>query len=256
MSAWSRPTSRRLRAEWERLGFALTPLALHKGAGTGNRCAMLRQGYIELIATIDPSRPSATLARFLAHHPGIHIVTFAIADEAAAAARLARAGLPANPVASARATDGPPARFIRLALADADPRLQLLRHLTPELVWQPRFLTHPNHAVALECVVMAAPEPATLAARLSRVAGVAVRPDPAGGFVLPLAQGSVRVLAPEMVAGMFPGVAIPEPPCIAGIVLRTDDANAAVAALPPDRARPVPGGVLAQAGGVAILFAA
>lgn len=242
--------------EWERLGFALTPLARHEGAGTGNRCAMLRQGYIELIATIDPSRPSATLARFLAHHAGIHIVTFAIADEAAAAARLARAGLQVQPVASARATDGPPARFIRLPLVDADPRLQLLRHLTPELVWQERFLTHPNHAAALECVVMAAPAPATLAARLSRVAGVAVRPDPAGGYMLPLAHGSVRVLAPETVAGAFPGLDIPEPPCVAGIVLRTDDANTAAAALPPDLAHPVPGGVLAQAGGVAILFAA
>jgi 4-hydroxyphenylpyruvate dioxygenase-like putative hemolysin len=217
---------------------------------------MLRRGYIELIATIDQSRPSATLARFLAHHPGIHIVTFSVADETAALSRLHRAGFAVDPIASERRTDGPSARFIRLPLTDADPRLQLLRHLTPELIWQERFLTHPNHVVALDTVVMAAAEPAVLAARLSRVAGVAVQPDPAGGYVLMLAQGHVRILPPEAMQAVFPGAAIPEPPCVAGIVLRTDDANAAVSALPASVARPVAGGVLAQCGGVAVLFAA
>jgi 4-hydroxyphenylpyruvate dioxygenase-like putative hemolysin len=243
-------------ADWERLGFSLTDLASHDGSGTGNRCAMLRQGYIELIATTDPARPSATLARFLARHPGIHIVTFSVADEAAALSRLRRAGLTVEPITSERRTDGPPARFIRLPLTDADPRLQLLRHLTPELVWQERFLTHPNHAVALDTVVIATAEPAVLAARLSRVAGVAVQPDPAGGYVLTLAQGRVRILPREAMQAVFPGAEIPEPPCVAGIAIRTDDANAAVSALPASVARPVPGGVLAQCGGVAVLFAA
>jgi catechol 2,3-dioxygenase-like lactoylglutathione lyase family enzyme len=243
-------------ADWERLGFSLTKLAGHEGAGTGNRCAMLRQGYIELIGTIDPARPSATLARFLTRHPGIHVVTFSVADEAAALSRLRRAGFRVEPIASERRTDGPPARFIRLPLSDADPRLQLLRHLTPELVWQERFLTHPNHAVALDTVVMATAEPAVQAARLSRVAGVAVQPDPAGGYVLKLAQGRVRILPPEAVQAIFPGAEIPEPPCVAGVVLRTDDGNAAVSALPASLARPVSGGVLAQCGGVGVLFAA
>jgi 4-hydroxyphenylpyruvate dioxygenase-like putative hemolysin len=243
-------------ADWERLGFSLTDLASHDGAGAGNRCAMLRQGYIELIATIDPARPSATLARFLARHPGIHIVTFSVADEAAALSRLRRAGFSVEQIASERRTDGPPARFIRLPLTDADPRLQLLRHLTPELVWQERVLSHPNHAVALDTVVMATAEPAVLAAHLSRVAGVAVQPDPAGGYVLTLAQGRVRILPPEAMQVVFPGAQIPKPPCVAGIVLRTDDANAAVSALPANIARPVASGVLAQCGGVAVLFAA
>jgi 4-hydroxyphenylpyruvate dioxygenase-like putative hemolysin len=243
-------------AGWERLGFSLTDLARHDGAGTGNRCAMLRHGYIELIATINLARPSATLARFLARHPGIHIVTFSVAEEVAALSRLRRAGFTVEPIASERGTDGQPARFIRLPLTDADPRLQLLRHLTPELVWQEQFLTHPNHAVALDAVVIATAEPAVLAARLSRVAGVAVQPDPAGGYALTLAQGRVRVLPPAAVQSVFPGVEIPEPPCVAGIVLSTDDANTAVSALPASVARPVPAGVLAECGGVAVLFAA
>ncbi|MCW3477522.1 VOC family protein [Limobrevibacterium gyesilva] len=257
-------------AAWEGLGFALTGLARHAAraadgslapTGTGNRCIMLRQGYVELIAVVDPAARSATLERFLSRYCGIHIVTFAVSDEQGALARLRKAGFATEIAASERPADpadpdGPQARFARLPLADAEPRLQLLRHLTPELVWQERFLHHPNRAVALDAVVIVAEAPAVVAARLSRAAGVAVLPDPAGGYALVLAQGRVRILPPESLGAVFPGIAIPSLPFVAGIVVRTDDGNAAVARLLAGRARPASGGLLAEAGGVAVLFAA
>ena len=65
-----------LAAAFERLGFKLTPRARHSGRrkpdgpvepfGTANRCIMLRQGYLELIAIVDPSCYSNGLERFLA----------------------------------------------------------------------------------------------------------------------------------------------------------------------------------------------
>jgi hypothetical protein len=247
-------------AEWQRLGFALTPLARHAPpAGTANRCAMLRDGYIELIAVVDPERPSATLQRFLARYAGIHILSLAISDEQAALDRLTRAGFtteiatsarPANP----RRPNGPQARFARLPLTDAEPRLQLLRHLTPELVWQKRFLRHPNNAVALDAVVMVDDPPAVLAARLSRAAGVAVVPDPAGGYALPLARGQARILPPVALENVFPGVTIPSLPFVAGIIVRTGDGNASVSRLLKRRSVRVQGGRLAHAAGVAVLF--
>ena len=242
-------------ADWTRLGFALTPVARHRdGAGvptgTGNVCAMLRSGYVELIAVVDPARPSATLGRFVARYAGIHIVSLAMDDEVAAQARLGRAGLAVEIARSER--DG--ARFARLPFADAEPRLQLIRHFTPELVWQKQWLAHPNHADGLVAVVIVDDVPAVLAARLSRVAGVAVVPDPAGGFALPLAAGVIRVVTPEALGSVFPGVAIPSLPFVAGVVIRTDDGGAAVAAL--GVARPVAGGWLAEAGGAAVLFTA
>ena len=245
---------------WQRLGFALTRMARHAApAGTGNRCAMLGRGYLELLATVDPTRPSATLDRFLARYAGIHIVSLAISDEQAALDRLRRAGFTTDIAFSERPADpakpkGALARFARLPLADAEPRVQLLHHLTPELVWQKRFLRHPNHAVALEAVVMAADPPAVLAARLSRAAGVAVVPDPAGGYALELRQGRVRVLPPEALEKVFPGVAIPSLPFVAGIEVRTDDGTRAVSRLLNKRGRPVPGGLLATATGAAVLF--
>jgi len=245
---------------WQRLGFALTRLARHAApSGTGNRCAMLGRGYVELIALVDPAARSATLERFLARYAGIHILSLAISDEHVALARLRQAGFAVEIVTSERPADaakpkGPQARFARLPLTDAEPRLQLLHHLTPELVWQERFLQHPNHAVALDGVVLVAEPPAEMAARLSRFAGVPVVPDPAGGYALRLAQGQVRVLPPEALAAVFPGVAIPSLPFVAGIVVRTDDGTAAASRLLKKRARMVSGGMLADAAGVAVLF--
>ena len=295
-------------AEWAALGFTVQPLAAHMDngmptgtvgqgvptgtvgrgvptgtvaqgvpTGTGNRNIMLREGYIELLATIDPARPSATIARFIAHHIGAHVLTLAIGDEDAALARLGRAGFSAGIARSARPADpaspqgpqGPQASFARIPLADADPRLQLLRHLTPELVWQERFLSHPNRARALREVIVAADPPAGFAARLARAAGVPVVPDPQGGLALRLAGGVVRVLAPDAAARLLPGAAarllpgaaarllpgavIPALPAILGLVVQTDDVNAAVAA---QLGLAGTGKLVGYASGVAVLFTA
>lgn len=244
-------------AEWTALGFAVQPVLPHMAGGvptgTGNRTIMLREGYVELLATIDPARPSATIARFLAHHTGIHVLTLATDDEAAAQARLQRAGFTAAIARSCR--PAPPAEgeaaFARIPLAEADPRLQLLRHLTPELVWQAPFLDHPNHARALREVIVAADPPAGVAARLSRAAGRPVVPDPEGGLALRLPQGSVRVLPPEAACRLLPGAAGPALPAILGIAVQTGDGNAAIAGLLGQAAAPV---MLARASGVTVRF--
>ncbi len=88
-----------LAEQYERLGFALTPLARQTDGRIGNRCAMLRQGYIELLAVVDPNARSATLEAFLARYAGIHILAFAVEDAQAECARLRRAGFD-NPVVS------------------------------------------------------------------------------------------------------------------------------------------------------------
>jgi hypothetical protein len=266
-----------LAAQWEKLGFCLTPLARHSGRrtpdgpvvpfGTGNRCVMLREGYLELIAIVDPGAFSNTLDRFLARYAGIHILALSIEDEAANLARLRRAGIDIPGVAYLERPvddadpDGPKARFVRLPLPDpAEGRIQLIRHLTREAIWQERFMTHPNRAVALSEVVLAVAAPAETGARFSVLAGRPLVPDPAGGYALALPRGRVRILPAAALEAVFPAVTIPCLPFIAGITLRTDDNNAAAARLLAERAiahRAVPGGVLVDpsaSGGVAIRF--
>ena len=258
-----------LHAAFTALGFTLTPLARQSGRlradgpvvpwGTANRCAMLRDGYIELLGIVDPTAPANGLDAFLARYAGLHILALGIDDETAALARLHRAGLDIpgvlhleRPVDSAD-PGGPRARFARLPLPDApEGRIQLIRHLTPEAIWQERFMSHPNQALALEAVILAVPNPAETAARFSRLSGRPVVPDPAGGFALQLDRGLVRMLPPEALGTVLPGLDTPTLPFMAGMVVRTADAAATVRGLA--RLEQGPCGWMARAGGAAIAF--
>ncbi len=242
------------------LGFHLTPLARHAGGRTGNRCAMLNGSYLELMSTVDGGE-SATLDRFLARHTGAHILSLRIDDEQAAAERLAAAGLGTiAPSLTDRAVDdadpdGPRARFVLVTPPDIpEGRVHLIRHLTPEAVWQPGFLDHPNRVTALAAVVIASDRPADSAYRLSLRAGRPVRPDPRGGYVLELPSGSIRILPPDAAQALLPGVVLPGLPAIVGLMLTTDDGNAALSALWRGPARRQGDALLIDAAGVTLCF--
>lgn len=261
-------------AQWEALGFSLTPLSRHSApafpggpvvpVATGNRCAMLRQGYLELLAILDPSLPDNGMGRRLDRYVGMHILALAIADAEANLARLRAAGLDIPGIAHLErpvdAPDGPRAAFSRLPLPDApEGRIRLIQHLTPELLWQERWLDHPNGAVALEAVILVSEAPAESAARLSRLAGLPLEPDPAGGYALPMQHGRVRILPPGALDEVLPGVVPPALPFLAGIVLRTGDGNAAARRLLSGIAADGPLGLTVppdRAGGVALAFVA
>ena len=271
-------------AAYEALGFTLTPIAQQSGRvpggaierlATGNRCAFLRHGYIELLAILEPGRFDNGLGAYLARHEGLHILALAMDDAAANQARLARGGLDIAVAPLERPVDdpdGPRARFERLPLPEApEGRVQLIRHLTPELLWQPRWMEHANGAAALVELILVSAAPAESAARLSRLAGVAFEPGPIAGFVLrfpggapvagPMAAPETRVsiLPPEALAAVLPGVAIPALPFMAGMVVRTQDGNAAARALLGARAVALPEGRLmvppSLAAGAALVFA-
>ena len=247
--------------EFERLGFQLTQLAHHASGRTGNRCVMLRHSYLELMAVM-PGCSSATLDGFLTRHAGAHILGLTVDDPAAQAARLQRAGFGAiRPAETERGLDaadrsGPRARFCVLTPpSQPEGLVLLLKQLTPELLWQERWLLHPNGVVTLAELIVAATEPAETAARLSRLAGRSVLPDPLGGYALDLPRGRVRVLPATVTAELFPGVSLPPAPCFAGLTLHTFDGNAALLALWRDRGIPhqqTGGAVVTAAGGIGL----
>lgn len=188
-----------LATQYERLGFTVTPLARHTDGRIGNHCVMLRHGYIELLAVVDPKARSATLDRFLARYAGVHILALSIADPQGERARLQRAGI-AAPTATRfeRSTDDTTSAMARLDLLQLpdqpEGRFNLVHHLTPELLWQERFLHHPNNALSLETVELTVAEPLAAASRLSRLLGCPVVPDPTQGFMLELARGRLRLI--------------------------------------------------------------
>lgn len=231
-----------LAGQFERLGFLLTPFARQSDGRIGNRCAMLRNGYIELLAVVDPRAGSATLDRLLARYAGIHILAFAMADEQATLARLDRADMAASGVTQLdRAIDdsnphGPRARFAFIPIPDqTEGRVNLVRHLTPELLWQDRLLRHANNATALADVMLAVADPAEAAARFSRIAGCPVVPDPVGGFALDLRHGHVRLLSVAALITVLPDIHVPALPSIVGITVATSDANEAIGRLVVER---------------------
>jgi hypothetical protein len=266
-----------LATAYERLGFKLTPRARHSGRrtpdgpvepfGTANRCIMLRRGYLELIAIVDPSCYSNGLERFVTRYLGLHIIALSIGDEQENLLRLRQAGIDIPGVAwlERPVDDADPnglrARFARLPLPDApEGRIQLIRHLTPEAIWQPRFLDHPNHAVALEEVVLAVENPPESAARFSLLAGRPTLADAAGGYVLNLERTRLRLLPAEALKAELPEVTIRSLPLIAAIAIRTDDGTTAIRRLAQGIAhREASGEVVVApeaAGGAAIIFKA
>jgi hypothetical protein len=213
-------------ASYDLLGFTLTPRVPTAGGRIVNRCAMLGQGYLELMA-LAPGGTSATLDRFLVRYEGAHIIALGVDDLAATRTRLRRDGYDCPDIEqSQRPVDtvagGPVARFAHLAIPEQpEARINLIQHLTPELLWQQRFLAHANHVVALEEVTLVVAAPAVTAERFSRLSRCVVVPDQAGGFALDLSRGRVRLLPPD---------AVPAPtiPAIVSVTLHTDDGNAAI----------------------------
>lgn len=157
---------------YEQLGFTLTPFSPHSGAwkpgdpvtrlGSGNRCVMFEQNYLEILANEDADQPSPRLEGFLRRHQGGHIICFGSEELAKVEQRLIAHGLKTSGVlALQREVDTPEgprtARFERVQFApDESPEgyIQAARHLTPQYIHQPPYMTHPNGCTALSSAVL------------------------------------------------------------------------------------------------------
>lgn len=213
-----------LAGAYERLGFCLTPLSCHAGragpdgvpmaGGTGNRCAMLPQGYLELLGVLDPAADTRDVPSLIARHDGLHIVAFASDDPDADMRRLADAGfesalleLNRDVVLDGRAEV---ARFTQVrvpGVAMSEARIFGLRHETPDLVWLSDHLDHPNGAVALADVIVAVPDLRAAVTRYTRFAGV--EPDIDGDVArFAMNAGTLILAAPDAAARVAPGIAL------------------------------------------------
>lgn len=210
-------------AALERLGFLLSPETPQQGAvpgesgmqpwATANRCALFREGYLELIGIRAPDRFNPW-SHFMARHEGIHIAAFRCESADEAWPGMAAQGF-APPVQRARSTPAGEMRFRNIFSRDErwpEGRIIVIEHQTPEVLWRPELLEHPNGALALRQSLFVSDRPDELAARLA-----ASGADPA----------DCAVLSAGAYADLFPGEALPPLPCMAGQVIAFAD---------PDRA--------------------
>jgi hypothetical protein len=168
------------------LGFAVTPESAHRAqgapAGTSNRCIMLEEGYIEILApTLDTPNAERVRAR-MARYDGVHLCCFGTPDANAEHQRLAMHDFEPEPLVDLERTVAGTAR-VRFRVVYVPPqkmpegRVQYVEHLTPEVIWTPESLAHSNGVVGLSAVYVVAEEPAEVAARWARFSGLIPSPE-------------------------------------------------------------------------------
>jgi len=219
-----------------RAGFAPTPVSVQvvpdpEGAprptGTGNVTAMFSRGYIEVLFKTAETALGRELEAALARHAGVHLAAFAVADAAAAHRRLAAAGFRMQPLVHMQRPvetgDAPGIAAFTLARLEAgqmpEGRIQILTHRTEAMVWQPRWLSHPNGAVALTDVIIAARDLEDAAQRFARFTGRKAIPSPSGE-IIELDRGRVQLMSAETFARKLPDVPIPSLPFVGAYGIR------------------------------------
>ena len=221
-------------AAYERMGFRLTPLSRHVGAarpgaapkpwGTGNRCAMFRRGYLELLGIFEPNRYCGPFPALADRYEGLHVMAFASPDITALERRLRARGVGVEGVlALERAVDLPDgpgtARFSLLQVSAAEEReghLILIQHHTPDSLWQPRYLDHPNGALSLDELLLCVRDPDEAAQRYGRILGAkAARRGAVRRFDLP--AGRFALIGADDLAGEIAGLRAPALPFVAAV---------------------------------------
>jgi hypothetical protein len=209
----------------ERCGFRLTPFTVQTNreggatvpSGTGNRCAMFKNGYLELLTATSDTPLSAQLRERIADHAGLHLAAFTSADAAAEHRRLAEAGFPTLPLVDMRRPVGDDfARFTIARIAHStmpEGRAQFLTHHTENLVWLPDMLDHPNGATALSALWIAADDPAEPAVRYARFTGRPAR-DEGAVTTIALDRGALNFATPAYLANALGIVSTGSLPCL------------------------------------------
>ncbi len=221
-----------------RLGFPLTPFTVHRNedeagnripTGTANRCAMLGRGYLEILTDVEGlDTPFSRAHRAaVARYEGLHLIAFSVDDVAAEAGRLDAEGFRPQPVANLRRpmpVDGggeEEAGFSVLRVPPgtmAEGRMQILRHETPDVVWQPSTIARENGVTGLSGVVICTDDPAEAADRYARFTGRAGE-----GARIALDRGSLNFVTPAGLARAIPAARPPSLPFIAAAVLESAD---------------------------------
>lgn len=222
-----------------RLGFTPTPFSLQSHrlhpddplvpAGTGNRCVMLRAGYIEFLTPVADTPAAAQLRTAIARYVGVHLIAFGTSDAQSDHARLMHGGFsPLEPVALQRQIETPQgtdtAGFTVVRVPPgtmAEGRIQYCQHLTPRLVWQPRWLDHANGATGLTGALLCVADPREAAQRYARFTGLT--PQRSGNaWRIDTVRGFLLFIDPALCRSYF-GVEAPALPWIAGYILECSD---------------------------------
>jgi hypothetical protein len=231
-------------ARYEAMGFQLTPYSPHSAAwkpgdavqplGSGNRCIMFGTNYLEILASEDNRRPAARIASFLKHHQGAHIICFDCEDCDAVDRRVRGLGIETSGVIPLqRDIDTPEgARTAKFVRVQFDPKsspegyIQASTHLTPEYIYQPRYIRHANGCFQLAETVVVADDTAAFERKYRNYLGTT--PSREDGVIrFRLERGTtLSIVADREAPRILPGTLLPPVPGIAAVAFRTMDLTA------------------------------
>lgn len=226
----------RISSLYERLGFSLTPVSQHASPpalgepgvlrGTANRCAMLKHGYIELLAVIDPSLDTLGVPAALEKYQGMHILAFQTDAPEVLQSQLQEQGFSASLVYLQRQVDGSAlsglAQFTQVRTPPEqmpEGRVFALHHRTPELVWQAGHLTHPNTAQALLEVVVVVDDLAQAQQRYTRYFSCKADTSTCGQASFHLRTGTYTLMQTACYERSYPHAPLPLLPFPAVVVV-------------------------------------
>lgn len=227
------------RDAFTRLGFKLAARSFHSGArfagaavepwGSGNHCAMFREGYLEIIGLTDASMYSS-VKDMVSRYEGMHIVAIGCGDADSAYAEFQRAGAPVEaPRALERdASFGPEDREVRRAkfrnmYVDGrkftEGRFIFIEHQTRDVLWQPHLLDHPNGAIAIDAAYFVVADPEATARKFAPVFSERIERLP-GVIKLSLDRGTLWLADENAWREKVPGQFMPPVPSPAGFGIR------------------------------------
>jgi hypothetical protein len=195
--------------------------------GAGNVTAMFTRGYIETLFKTADTPIGRELDIAMARYPGVHLAAFAVADAVKTHGRLAAGGFRMRPLVEfQRPVDtGAGTGTAAFTVARVEPgempegRIQVLTHRTEHMVWQPRWLSHPNGALGLVSVMIVVADVAEAAERFTRFTARQASPTPLGQTIQ-LDRGRVELTTPDAFTHRFPDITIPSLPFIASYGIR------------------------------------
>lgn len=227
-------------ATYRRLGFTTTPIGRHDNTGTANHCVMFGEDFFELFGILTPTDFNKPWAAAVAEREGLWAACFTSADIHASFAGFKAAGFnPTEPKDFSRPVELPGgAQQARFTLTYLEPdavagiRLFACIHHTPELVWRPEYLGHPNAATAISHLTIAVDDPAAAADAYGRVTGTTPVPR-GGGMDVPGPRATIRLITPARAAIDYAGdpVLAYKQPVPIGFGIKVSDRRATKAVL-------------------------
>lgn len=222
----------------ERLGFAVSPINLQQNAdaagalnpsGTSNRLAVLRRGFLEVLAATHDTPLGDQLKAALARYAGLHLIALSHADIPGQRERLISRGFAMQEVVNLRRHKQTPEglREVRWSVLRPEPgvmpegRVQFAYCHTPELTWPEPAAPLANGADGLTDILLIVADRHSAAERFGRFAGR--DPFDEGRLtIVPLDRGRLVFAEPE-IASTIPNFTLPNIPYMAGQALRCND---------------------------------